>query len=209
MILPRVIRFFHANPQPTTHTERNPTLMEHITLYYRQGSSDKVYAASIQPKDDGHLVLFQYGRRGAALQSGQKTSRPVTYGEAKTIYDKLIREKLAKGYTAGENGSAYRQTDNAGQSTGILPQLLNPVEADDVPGLLRDPAYWMQEKFDGRRLLLRKEGDIIIGINRTGRVIALPGSLIESALSPQRLPHRWGVGGRGFARFRRVVHRRR
>ncbi len=143
--------------------------MEHITLYYRQGSSDKVYAASIQPKDGGHLVLFQFGRRGSALQAAQKTPVPVSYPEARTIYDKLVREKIAKGYTRGSDErrrSTYQQSDNAGQSTGILPQLLNPVEAPDVPDLIRDPAYWMQEKFDGRRLLLRKEGDIVIGINR-------------------------------------------
>ena len=41
--------------------------MESITLYFREGPSDKVYQASIQPKDEGYLVHFAYGRRGSAL----------------------------------------------------------------------------------------------------------------------------------------------
>ena len=32
--------------------------MEHITLYFRQGSSDKVYQASIESKGDGFIVAF-------------------------------------------------------------------------------------------------------------------------------------------------------
>ena len=43
--------------------------MEHITLYFRQGSSDKVYQARIESKGDGFIVAFAYGRRGAALTS--------------------------------------------------------------------------------------------------------------------------------------------
>jgi bifunctional non-homologous end joining protein LigD len=35
--------------------------MEQITLYYRQGSSDKVYQASIVPQDGGYVVNFAYG----------------------------------------------------------------------------------------------------------------------------------------------------
>lgn len=67
--------------------------MQHqITLYYREGSSDKVYQAGVAPKDDGFIVQFQYGRRGSALQAGQKNPQPVPYGEAKSILDRLVRE---------------------------------------------------------------------------------------------------------------------
>src|ERR1700676_2792692 len=122
--------------------------MEHSMLYYRQGSSDKTYAASIQPKDGGFVVQFQYGRRGSALQSGQKNSVPVPYEEAKSIYDQLVAGKLKKGYSRGEDGTPYQGTDKANQATGIHCQLLNPVEEDQVEKLIADPAYWMQEKYD-------------------------------------------------------------
>lgn len=153
--------------------------MEQTTLYYRQGSSDKVYQASIAPKDGGYTVQFAFGRRGTTLQTGTKTQAPVSHDEAKRIYDKLVAEKTAKGYTPGENGTPYQHTDKANQTTGINCQLLNPVEDNQIERLIADPAYWMQEKHDGRRLLIRKAGDSITGINRLGLAVGLPQPLAE------------------------------
>ena len=136
--------------------------MEHITLYFRQGGSDKVYQAALEPADGGHVVRFAYGRRGTTLTTGTKTPTPVAYDEAKRIYDKLIAEKTAKGYTPGEDGTPYQHTDKANQSTGIHCQLLNPVDDDQIERLLADPAYWMQEKWDGRRLLVRQQDEQIL-----------------------------------------------
>jgi bifunctional non-homologous end joining protein LigD len=155
--------------------------MEQITLYYRQGSSDKIYQASIEPQEDGYAVHFAYGRRGTTLQTGTKTQAPVALDEAKAILEKLIKEKTAKGYTPGEDGTPYQHTDKENQSTGIQCQLLNPVAEDEAEKLLNDPNYWMQEKMDGRRLLVQKKGDTIIGINRLGLTVGLPQTLIASA----------------------------
>jgi bifunctional non-homologous end joining protein LigD len=155
--------------------------MESITLYYKEGSSDKVYTASIEPFEDKYRVNFAYGRRNTTLQTGTKTPVPVSYNAAKTIFDKLVREKQAKGYTAGENGTPYGKSENAGGFTGILPQLLNPIEDHQVHQFINDPAYWMQEKMDGKRLLLRKEGDNITGINRKGLEVDLPETMVKSA----------------------------
>jgi bifunctional non-homologous end joining protein LigD len=154
--------------------------MEHLTLYYRQSSSDKVYQASLEPTDGGYVVRFAYGRRGTTLQTGTKTQSPITYDEAKRLYDQLIAEKTAKGYTPGEDGTPYHGTTKAPQSTGLHCQLLNPIEADHAERLIADPAWWMQEKYDGRRLLIRKSGDAITGINRLGLTVALPQTLIAS-----------------------------
>ena len=153
--------------------------MEHITLYYRQGSSDKTYAASIQAQDGGYVVQFQYGRRGSALQSGQKNPVPVPYDQAKRIYDQLVAAKVSKGYTPGEDGTPYQHTDKV--STGIHCQLLNPVEEDQLGKLIADPSWWLQPKHDGRRLLIDKRGDKITGINRLGLSIALPETLAQDA----------------------------
>jgi len=155
--------------------------MEQITLYYRQGSSDKVYQARIEPKDSKYVVQFAYGRRGTTLQTGTKTETPVGFEEAKRIYDKLIAEKTAKGYTPGEDGTPYQGTEKASQNTGIHCQLLNPIEEDQVEKLIADPAYWMQEKHDGRRLLIRRQGHTISGINRLGLTVALPRSIEADA----------------------------
>jgi bifunctional non-homologous end joining protein LigD len=145
---------------------------ERVALYYREGSSDKVYQAAIEPAGNQFVVNFAYGRRAATLTTGTKTSSPVDYAAAKKIYTKLVGEKKAKGYTEGANGTPYQHTDK--QVSGILPQLLNPVEETEVELLLRDDNYCAQEKFDGRHLLVRKQDDDLEGINKKGFVVGLP-----------------------------------
>jgi len=149
--------------------------MEQITLYFKEGSSDKIYTSTIEPKAGGWVVNFAYGRRGSTLASGTKTPVAVDYGAARAIYDKLVKEKQAKGYTQGEQGTPYQHSDK--QTTGIHCQLLNPI--DDPERLLTDCAYWMQEKWDGRRLLIRKQDGNISGINRLGLTVAIPKTLQE------------------------------
>jgi hypothetical protein len=68
----------------------NIITMESITLYFREGSSDKVYSASIDPKDGGHVVNFAYGRRGSTLNTGTKTPAPVDYQAANTVFDREL-----------------------------------------------------------------------------------------------------------------------
>src|SRR6266700_7691375 len=111
-------------------------IIERISLYYKEGSSDKVYQAAIEPKGELFVVNFAFGRRGSTLNTGTKTSSPVDYETAKNTYDKLVREKMAKGYTPGENGAPYRHSDKADRVTGILPQLLNPIDYIEVKRLL-------------------------------------------------------------------------
>ncbi len=146
--------------------------LERVTLYHREGSSDKVYQVAIEPKGDHFVVNFAYGRRGATLTTGTKTSSPVDFDTAKKIHTKLVSEKKAKGYTERENGTPYQHTDK--QASGILPQLLNPVEESEVEALLRDDNYCAQEKHDGRHLLTRKQDEDLEGINKKGLVIGLP-----------------------------------
>src|SRR5438034_7784905 len=88
----------------------NASSTERMTLYYREGSSDKVYQASIEPQGELFVVNFAFGRRGSTLQTGIKTSEPVDFDSARKIYEKLIREKRAKGYTEGPEGTPYQHT---------------------------------------------------------------------------------------------------
>jgi bifunctional non-homologous end joining protein LigD len=146
-----------------------------ITLYYREGSSDKVYQAAVEPKNDGYVVHFTYGRRGSTMTTGTKTSSPVDFDTAMKIFTKLVNGKKAKGYTEGESGTPYQHADK--RSSGILPQLLNPIEEGEVERLLHDDDYCAQEKHDGRRILIRKLDGRIEGINKKGLFVGLPESL--------------------------------
>jgi bifunctional non-homologous end joining protein LigD len=163
------------------NTVLNTPQTERTTLYYREGSSDKVYQASIEPQGALFLVNFAYGRRGSTMTTGTKTQTPVDHGLARSIYDKLVRGKKAKGYTEGPDGTPYLHTDKEERVTGLLPQLLNPIDEKEAARLLTDPAWAMQEKFDGRRVLLRKAGAEIHGINRKGLLIGLPSPIVVGA----------------------------
>jgi hypothetical protein len=87
----------------------SPTVIRQDTLFYREGTSDKVYklilraqpGAAITPPPaagENYTVEFLYGRRGSNLKGGQKTSRPVSLPAAEAIYNQYLQEKLNKGY---------------------------------------------------------------------------------------------------------------
>lgn len=151
---------------------------EHNTLYYREGASDKVYQAHLVPDGAGWIVTFEFGRRGGSLKAGTKTEKPLPRGEAQRVFDRLVAEKTAKGYSPGEDGVRFAGTEFAGQKTAHQPQLLNPV--DDVEHLMAGPAFWAQEKFDGQRILIEKRGSTVTGINRRGLATGLPEPLVHA-----------------------------
>jgi len=158
--------------------------VERISLYYRDGGSDKVYHAQLEPAgtDDSWMVNFQYGRRGQSLQTGTKTASPVPYATAKKTYDKLVKEKMSKGYTPGEDGTPFAGTDKAGEVSGLVPQLLNMITEKQVHELIANDAWLLEEKKDGVHLMAKvtESGDVI-GSNRKGLVVALPGP-VEASL---------------------------
>jgi bifunctional non-homologous end joining protein LigD len=143
------------------------------TLSYTEGSSDKVYAALIKQEGDGFIVAFQYGRRGSSLTAGTKTPTPVTLEQAQRIYEKLLNEKRAKGYTESDSGERYQGTENAGRVSGVLPQLLNPVDESEVDAILLSDSWVAQQKFDGERRLIIIDGDTITGTNRNGLTVPI------------------------------------
>ena len=120
------------------------------------------------------MVNFAFGRRGAALTVGTKTSSPVALDAATKIYAKLIAEKKAKGYTPAADGKAFAMSDKAGDVSGLLPQLLNPIEEADAQRYLADDAWVMEEKHDGRRLMVRVMAGKVEGANRKGLMVSLP-----------------------------------
>jgi bifunctional non-homologous end joining protein LigD len=174
-------QFADSNHQPkekNMQTLEQPKL-ENITLYYREGSSDKVYQCQIEAAGERFVVNFAYGRRGSTMNTGTKTNVPVDYDSAKRIFDKLVKEKKAKGYTEGETGTPYITPEANKQSSGLIPQWLNPIDEAQVLDLINDDNYCAQEKFNDRRLLARKQGLDITGINKKGLITGLPLPVFE------------------------------
>lgn len=151
------------------------------TLYYREGSSDKVYQAAIEPKNNLFVVNFAFGRRGSTMQVGTKTPTPVDLPTAERVFQKLIQEKTAKGYTPGESGTPYQHAENH-QDSGLRPQLLNAIDEAAASRLVSSPDWCMQEKKDGKRLIVRKEGGAVHGTNRRGLHCGLPVPVVQEIM---------------------------
>jgi bifunctional non-homologous end joining protein LigD len=153
---------------------------EQTNLYYREGSSDKVYGAELKKEQDGWVVNFAYGRRGAGMSTGSKTPAPVSYEQAKAAYDKLVKEKKAKGYTEDPSGRVFQGAIGSDhEDTGVRPQLLNPIEESELEKYLKDDDWLAQEKFDGRRRLLFCQGPQSYGANRKGLKVDITDEVLE------------------------------
>jgi bifunctional non-homologous end joining protein LigD len=154
---------------------------ERAELYFRQGSSDKVYHLQLENVDDKWSVQAQWGRRGSALQSDVKASG-VAYEEAKRVYDRILREKVGKGYQIAEapaNGHAAISVGLPGtkEQSGHTPELLTPIEEPEALQLAQDVSWWFQQKFDGRRLAVQKADGKYSGINKLGQIIPIDSRL--------------------------------
>lgn len=88
-----------AEPKP----KKTQGSSENATLYYSEGTSDKVYKVRLDYTnvDSGWFVEAQYGRRNGNLRTEDKGS-DLSHDDAKLIYDKVVAEKIKKGYVLEE-----------------------------------------------------------------------------------------------------------
>lgn len=150
-------------------------------LWYRDGSSDKVYHATLEEIGSGYVVNFAYGRRGSSLKTGSKTSSPTSLSEARKIYDRLVSEKTGKGYqhTVDSKWRTIPVVQNT-KTPEVQPVLLNPIDEKNAELIIENPDWYAQPKLDGVRFLLKKNGNHIVGYNRKGIQIAVPIEIHES-----------------------------
>ena len=152
---------------------------ESISLYQKHGTTDKEYHAQLKPEGSGWVITMQNGRRGGTLTPRRKFEQPVAYEVAKKEYDKLVRSKKSDGYSEGEAGVAFQDVSFEARFTGNVPQLYNEATPAQVESYLADPAWWLQEKYDGHRRMIQRTGKDIIGSNRKGLQVALPQPIVD------------------------------
>lgn len=145
------------------------------SLYFKEGTSDKVYNATVEDVDGGYVVNFAYGRRGNSLTTGTKTTSPVSLDAATRIFDKLVKEKTGKGYQfvkdGGQSIPTVTPTDTPTPSKCVL---LNAIDAETADRMLNGKDWSMQEKVDGVRFMLESKGGKLRGYNRRGAEVAVP-----------------------------------
>lgn len=144
-----------------------------VSLYCKEGNSDKTYTLWLEEKSGGFLVNFNYGPRGGWIQTGTKTKEPVAKDKAQKIYEKLLAEKKAKGYTIGEDAPAFSQVEGA-EDSGLRPMLLTPDTEENLEEYLTGGAWGAEQKLNGKRILLRIKGGKVEGVNRRGLLCPLP-----------------------------------
>lgn len=179
---------------------------EFVDLYFQGNGSDKVYQASLEETSGGdYIVRFAYGRRGSFLREGTKTLSSQPYVKAKKIYDKLVNEKLIKGYTSGaryingispSSGAAVasvavastQSINSPSNFSGLVPQLLNFIGEEEALKLIENDDFIMQEKKDGRRTIVRVQAGTAKGSNRRGSNIGISQNIAcEAQKSPEEI----------------------
>lgn len=167
-------------------------------LFFQEGSSDKMYIATLWEEGGLYTVEVEWGKRGSTLNKGNKAIK-VSLVAAEKVIEKLLREKKNKGYEEiTETVAPQAVAPPVGEGSGSkvagaqrkrLPQaaqLLNPIEDDEVEALLVNPQIIAQQKLDGARVLVHRLEAEIIATNRSGQIAELDESLSKTltALAP-------------------------
>jgi bifunctional non-homologous end joining protein LigD len=165
-----------------------------IRLFFQEGTSDKVYNATIVEEGGLYTVKVEWGRRATPLNQGAKAVK-VSLAEAEKAFARVVREKTNKGYEelteivqpaavappVGQ-GSASRAV-TAGKGRAKLQQaaqLLNAVDDAGLERLLDDDYYLAQQKLDGMRLLAHVGPADVVATNRQGQVTSLDSSVRQA-----------------------------
>lgn len=173
------------------------TVVRSIKLFFQEGSSDKVYNATILDEGEGtYSVEVEWGRRGSKLSRGKKAVK-VTLAAAEKAYAKLVREKTSKGYEEQSEtvqpqavappegqGSGSRVT-GVREKVGQAAQLLNAIEADELGKWLADDRVIAQQKLDGNRVLVHID-ETLRATNRAGQRTTIHASILEALGSVPR-----------------------
>ncbi len=178
------------------------------TLYCTEGTADKQYTLTINPVAGGFEVVACYGRRGSTLAQQNKTPEPVTLEAATKLYEKILQEKLRKGYRPGADAApmakdsatiaptkqGFAITRNPCPSCGEPPfgdeyccgcpdrNSFKPMllnSITDPEPFLKSREWVMQEKADGVRAIGHVRGDEARAYSRVGLPVVITKACAE------------------------------
>jgi HEAT repeat protein len=135
-------------------------LIEQISLWNREGSADKVYEVDLcEVGPNQYVVNFRYGRRGAILKDGTKTTLPVALPDGERIFKQLVTEKKKGGYQETSHfqpGQTTQTTSPAAQSV-IASTISSTDKKAFVLSALQQATQpdWNQKKWPLSRIIWR------------------------------------------------------
>lgn len=182
------------------------TVRRSASLFYRAGSSDKEYNLYIEDSPSvpsSYDVRVTWGRRGNA-NSSQHKAQGVSMLRAEATFESLKRGKESKGYKedpsmatrapltqpalSPEAQELTKRTPEElfGQKpkevreyTELKPQLLNPINVEDMEQYIWSPAYLAQEKLDGKRIMVEVNFGQVTASNRRSWKVGIPQDVEE------------------------------
>ena len=166
------------------------TVVRHVKLFFQEGSSDKVYHATLLDEGGGaYSVEVEWGRRGSTLNRGRKAVK-VPLGAAEKAFARLVREKTTKGYeelseaakplavAPPEGEGSGSRASGVRKRVGHSAQLLNGIDEDEAMAFLSDRRMIAQQKLDGNRVLVHVDEESF-ATNRAGQVTTIHASIFE------------------------------
>ena len=164
-------------------------IYESVSLHYSDGgSSDKVYNIHLEELGPNQFTVTGYnGKRGSTLIPRKQTDSPVSYAEAKRIFDDLERDKRnhrKTPYTVVErNGASAVATpapSNSSSSattyepTGYLANHPKKVTEEEATKLFDNDDYFAEQKCDGVFISVLYKTGRVTASNKLGNGIPVP-----------------------------------
>ena len=178
------VQFFFAGFFHSLHSLRiidMSKIIKSVHLECTLGTSNKEYNIFIDASAPQYQVYGTYGRMGNPINT-QPQGFYETLEEANASFAKVMHEKThKKGYVVvGGDPVPSSSTISTKVSTGLIPQLLNPIDLDELEKYLADDAYLLQAKLDGKRIMAKNINGHVTTSNRNGYECGVPQNIIDN-----------------------------
>ena len=168
-------------------------LIKKTRLTFVSGSSNKEYIINMYQDGSKYEVRCQNGRIGSTLADAKNTGGPVSLAEATKFFDKMLSEKIKKGYKVDTKSSTAEVKSvvveeevehlmvEPKEQDAMMVQLLKTIDSEkELEKMLNDDSYVLQEKKDGERRTVNKTSAGIKGGNKKGFSTSLPLTVVAS-----------------------------
>jgi bifunctional non-homologous end joining protein LigD len=150
------------------------------TLYCREGRSDKEYTVMLESDGNGlYNVYGLWGPRGGSQQSARKNKEAIPLEEAARMMGRLLGEKMAKGYRAGEARESAPAPE-PGEAQFISPMLCTELSLAHIQSCITSRDMYAQPKHDGIRMQVHRIDGRVSAFSRTGKPRLLPKEVAEA-----------------------------